>query len=205
MMQRKKLVELAVVGVAVALLAGCEVEKHKSGDGDDVKIATPFGGMRVKTDSAQVMSSIGLPAYPGARPVKQEKDNGSADVDMSFGGFQLRVKAMSFRTGDSPEKVEAFYRDALRRFGDVIACRDDRPVGKPTRTAEGLACDSGKDDHTAGENHSAKGEFELETGSQQHRHIVSIDADGSGTKFELVVLDLPGKFFSDHPEGDGRQ
>jgi hypothetical protein len=205
MMQRMRIVGFAVVGMTVALLVGCEVDTHKHGDGEDVKIATPFGGMRVKTDGADVLSNIGLPAYPGAQMVRKEKDNGSADVNMSFGGFQMRVTAMSYRTEDSPEKVEAFYRDGLRRFGDVIACRDDRPVGTPTKTLQGLTCDEGKDRHITVENHPAKGEFTLEAGSPQHRHLVSIDADGGGTKFGLVALDLPGKFYSDDGDDDGRR
>ena len=87
-------------GTAVALLAGCRVESDKHGDSDDVKIATPFGGMQVKTNDAVVVEGIGLPTYPGAQLVKKDKDDGSADVNMSFGSFQLRVKAVSYRTGD---------------------------------------------------------------------------------------------------------
>jgi len=190
---------------AAAMLAGCEVDTHKDGDSDKVKISTPFGGLQVRTNDAVVLESIGLPAYPGAQPVKKEKDNDAADVDLSFGGFQLRVKAMSYRTGDSPEKVEAFYRDGMRRFGDVIACRDDRAVGTPTRTAEGLTCGDMKESHITVENHPAKGELELEAGSKQHRHIVAIDTEGGGTKIGLVALDLPGRNSSDGGNDDNKE
>ncbi len=63
---------------------------------------------------------------------------------MSFGSFQLRVKAASYRTQDSPEQVAGFYRKALGRYGDVIQCQNDKPVGSPTRTSEGLGCDNEK-------------------------------------------------------------
>ena len=33
---------------------------------------------------------------------------------------------------------------------------------------------------------------ELKAGSRLHQHIVSIDQQGTGTKFGLVALDLPG-------------
>ena len=67
---------------------------------------------------------------------------------MSFGGFQMRVTAMSYRTEDSPEKVEAFYRDGLRRFGDVIACRDKTAVGTHKRgRLQGLTCDDRTEGH----------------------------------------------------------
>jgi len=200
-MQRMNILGLAIAGVATVLLAGCEVNTHKSGDGDDVRISTPFGGLRVKTDDSAVMNGIGLPAYPGAEPVKRDKDNSAADVNMSFGDFQLRVKAMGFRTSDSPEKVEAFYRSGMKRFGDVIACKDERAVGTPVRTAEGLTCDDHTERHQVGDQLS-KGRLELKAGSKVHQHLVEIDADGGGTKFGLVALDLPGKMFSDDGEDD---
>jgi hypothetical protein len=203
----KRVAGLAAMGLAAALLAGCEVETHKSGNGEDVKVATPFGGLRVKTDSADVLSSIGLPAYPGAEMVKKDKDkdNGSADVNMSFGGFQLRVKAMGFRTGDSPEKVVAFYRDGMKRFGDVIECRSERAVGTPVRTTEGLTCDNKHGGHIDVDDHPSKNKIELKAGSEQHQHLVEIETDDGGTKFGLVALDLPGRFFSDSGDDNDKQ
>jgi hypothetical protein len=66
---------------------------------------------------------------------------------MSFGDFHLRVKAVSYRTPDSPDKVKAFYRKELAHFGDVIECKGNRPVGNPSKTSEGLTCDNDKDNH----------------------------------------------------------
>ena len=88
-------------------------------------------------NDAAVVDGLGLPVYPGAELVKKDKNNGAADVNMSFGSFQLRVKAASYRTTDSPDQVTAFYRKALGRYGDVIQCQNDKPVGTPTRTAAG--------------------------------------------------------------------
>jgi hypothetical protein len=196
---------VAAAGLAVALLAGCRVESDKHGDSDDVKIATPFGGMQVKTNDAVVVEGIGLPTYPGAQLVKKDKDDGSADVNMSFGSFQLRVKAVSYRTGDSPEKVETFYRAGLKRFGDVIACRDNRVVGSPARTQEGLTCDNNNGNHYSVDDKPEKGALELKAGSQQHQHIVEIDAEGGGTKIGLVALDLPGNATSQSGDEQNRQ
>ena len=191
-MNTRKAVLLLTGLIAVcAGSVGCRFDTNKHGDSENVKIATPFGGMQVKTNDAAVHSSIGLPEYPGATLVKKDKDNGAADINMSFGSFQLRVKAMSYRTSDPPEKVQAFYKDALRRFGDVIQCADNRPVGTPTHTAEGLTCDNDKENHiTVSEDVSQK--RELKAGSAKHQHIVAIEPEGGGTKFGLVVLDLPG-------------
>jgi len=203
--QRMQVAGVAAAGLAVALLAGCRVESDKHGDSDDVKIATPFGGMQVKTNDAVVVEGIGLPTYPGAQLVKKDKDDGSADVNMSFGSFQLRVKAVSYRTGDSPEKVETFYRAGLKRFGDVIACRDNRVVGSPARTQEGLTCDNNNGNHYSVDDKPEKGALELKAGSQQHQHIVEIDAEGGGTKIWLVALDLPGNATSQSGDEQNRQ
>jgi hypothetical protein len=202
-MQRMRFAGLAAVAMIALVLAGCEVDTHKSGDGKDVKIATPFGGMRVKTGESAVQDEIGLAAYPGARPEKrQDNDGGSADVKMAFGGFQMRVTAMNFRTDDSPEKVEAFYRDGMKRYGDVIVCGSDSSGDHEVRTSAGLTCDDREGVHVKVNERAGRSEVELKAGSQQHQHIVSIDRDGSGTKFGLVVLDLPGKFFSDDGDDD---
>jgi hypothetical protein len=47
--------------------------------------------------------------------------------------------------------------------------------------------------------------LELKAGSQQHQHIVGIDAQGGGTKIELVALDLPGDASSESGDGQDRQ
>ena len=192
----------AVVALSVVMMNGCRIDSHKDGDSDNVKIATPFGGMQVKTNDAAVQSGLGLPIYPGAELVKKkDKDNGSADVNLSFGGFQLRVKAASYRSADSPDKLTAFYRQALGRYGDVIQCSNNKPVGTLTRTSEGLTCDNNKENHVTVDE-DLSGKTELKAGSKQHQHIVSIDPEGSGTKFGLVALDLPGHLSAD--DGDSQ-
>ena len=187
----------ATMILGVALVSGCRISSDKHGDSDNVKIATPFGGLQVKTNDAAVLEGIGLPGYPGAVLVRKDKDknkdDGAADVNLSFGSFQLRVKAASYRTPDSPQKVSAFYRSALGHYGNVIECSNNRPVGPVTHTDEGLTCDNNKENHIT-VNEDLSGKMELKAGSKQHQHIVAIDPEGSGTKFGLVVLDLPGHF-----------
>jgi len=198
-MRTKRTRQIAVwtaIGLAMVALAGCRVETDKHGDSDNVKISTPFGGVQVKTDDAAAVMGIGLPIYPGAQLVKKDKDNGAADVNVNFGSFQLRVKTVSYQTGDSAEKVEAFYRAGMKRFGDVIACRDNRAVGTPTRTLEGLTCDNEVKNHVTLDDHRETGELELKAGSKQHQHIVQIAAKDGGTKIGLVMLDLPGDMSS---------
>ena len=189
----------ACVGALVLVgLLGCRVENHQNGGSDDVKIATPFGGMSVKTDDAAVQANVGLAAYPGALLVHKDKDNGAADVNLSFGDFHLGVKAVSYRTPDAPEKVLAFYRKDMARYGAVILCKNSEPVGKPATTQDGLDCDT----HDRGSVHTDEdgNAGELKAGSKLHQHLVSVDRDGSGTKFGLVALDLPGHLGGDETQ-----
>jgi hypothetical protein len=194
----------AVASLSLALTLGCRIETDEKGDSDNVKIATPFGGMSVKTNDAAVLESTGLPPYPGAELVKKDKNNGAADVNMSFGNFHLRVKAVSYRTTDAPTQVAAFYRKALDRFGDVIQCSNGKPVGNPTRTAEGLTCDHDSD-HDSSDYTQVSGKVEFRAGSKLHQHIVAIEPEGSGSKFGLVALDLPSHVTVGDTKDDAKQ
>jgi hypothetical protein len=188
---------------------GCRVDKHNDGDGKDVKIATPFGGLSVQTNDATVQQSVGLAVYPGATLEKKEKGHDSAaNVNLNFGDFHLGVKALSYLTPDSPEKVLAFYQKDLARFGPVLHCRDHKPVGTPTRTPEGLTCSS--DDENAkvkvSDDDGDSPSDELKAGSRYHQHIVGVHPRANGTKIGLVVLDLPEHLkLKDNKEPEDKQ
>lgn len=114
---------------------------------------------------------------------------------MSFGSFHLRVLAASFQTPDAPSRVEGFYRKPLAQFSDVIACRDQQPVGQPTKTGLGLTCSDDKHQlhgkvniDTTDHNSS---QLELKAGSPSRQHIVTIEPRDGGTRIGLVALDLP--------------
>jgi hypothetical protein len=187
-----------MAGAALMAALGCRVEQHKNGNNDDVQIAMPFGAMSVKTNDNVAQQGVGLAVYPGATLQSKEKgkDSGAADVNFSFGSFHLGVKALSYRTPDAPDKVLSFYRKDMARYGAVILCRNNMPIGQPDHTQEGLSCDGdGKTRIHAGED--AKNDDELKAGSKQHQHIVAVSPDGSGTKIGLVALDLPGHIGAD--------
>ncbi len=189
---RNNLVRGAFITAALGLMleaTGCRVDTHRNEGNKDVKIATPFGGMSVQTNGAAVQEGVGLAIYPGATLVKKEKDSGAADVNIGFGNFRLSIKALSYRTPDAPEKVLAFYRNDMTRYGAVIQCRNNYSVGAPDHTQDGLTCEK---DHSAKfqvDNDNAN--LELKAGSKQKQHIVGIEPDGSGTKIGLVALELP--------------
>ena len=191
----------ATVLLAAALTlstTGCRVHVDKDVNGEEktVQVDTPFGGVHVNTDQTTA-ADLGLPVYPGAEMVKDKDKERSADVHVGFGEWQLRIRAVNYQSADPQDKVVAFYKKALARYGDVLTCKGNAPVGTPTVTAEGLTCsDEGK--HTQinvngkKDGISLNSEFHLEAGSKRHQHIVGFEDSGKGrTRFALVALDLP--------------
>jgi hypothetical protein len=177
--------------LALGLAAGCKVEVNKnSKSGDkDVKIATPLGGIAVKTNQTDA-ADLGLPAYPGAQISNGNTGDKSANVNMGFGPFQMRVKVVNYSSPDSREKVVDFYRKALGAYGDVIECRGDQPIGSRAITSAGLSC---SDTNRSHENFPSGGHgIQLKAGSRHHQHLVVFEeGHGSSTQFALIALDLP--------------
>ena len=179
-------------------IAGCRVNVDKGPNGEDkkVQIDTPFGGIHVNTDQTSA-ADLGLPVYPGADIVKDKDNDKSADIHMGFGEWELRVKVVNYSASDSQDKVVAFYKKALTRYGDVIACQGNTPVGTPTVTSEGLTCADDKNTTTTvqidrKDYGTSDDSFELKAGSKRHQHIVGFQSSAPGqTRFALVALDLP--------------
>jgi hypothetical protein len=182
----------------VAGIAGCRVHVDKGQNGEDknVQVDTPFGGVHVNTDQISA-ADLGLPVYPGASEIKGDDKHKSADVHLGFGEWELRVRAVSYGTSDSEEKVTAFYKKALTRYGDVVTCDGRSAVGTPTVTSEGLNCaDNGNNDSNVkfdnGDFNINTGKVQLKAGSKRHQHIVGFEDPRDGqTRFSLVSLDLP--------------
>ena len=182
----------------LAVISGCRVHVDKGVNGEDknVQVDTPFGGVHVNTDQTTA-TDLGLPVYPSAQIVRDNDNEKSADVHLGFGEWELRVKVVNYSTPDSKDKVVAFYKKALARYGDVITCQGNTPVGTPTKTSEGLSC---ADDKGSGTNvqigrsdyGSGSNGLELKAGSRRHQHVVGIeDSEGGQTRFHLVALELP--------------
>ena len=105
---------------------------------------------------------IGLPVYPGATPFKDKDSDSSADLGFALNGVHFNLQVASFVTKDSREQVIAFYRKALAKYGEVLECNHEKPVGSLTVTKSGLTCG----DHIGGPMtpNGSDGDYELRAG-----------------------------------------
>ena len=193
-----------VLGVLSLAISGCSVQEHKNGQAENVQLHTPIGALDVRTNGVHG-PDVGLPVYPGAVETgKEGDDSGSADISMSFGKWHLHVKAIGYHSNDSEDKVLAFYKKAMAQYGDVLTCNGRTVVGQPISTHQGLTCendheyqvdmkvDTSKDKVNVQTPH-ATGNTKLLAGSPENQHIVEFNPSSSGTKFALVVVQLPHK------------
>ncbi|HEY6448910.1 MAG TPA: hypothetical protein VIY53_20825 [Acidobacteriaceae bacterium] len=193
---RVRILGQAMIVGALLSIVGChvQVDKGKNGEDKNVKIDTPVGGLHVRADQTSA-SDLGLPVYPGAQVVPDNEGDKSADVHMGFGKWQLHIRVVTYQSADPQDKVLAFYKNALGRYGDVLECDGKQPVGTPTMTSEGLTCKEENHVHVNNGPNSTPIEdsgLSLRAGSQHHQHILAFKTASAGTKFTMVEMQLPG-------------
>lgn len=181
-----------VIGTLLAL-PGCSVNVKKDNEGkeNNVDIETPVGGLRV-TKEADVRD-IGLTVYPGARRREHSNDGSEtgAHVNISTSLFGIKVVAIEYLSDDPPEKLVTYYKDQLRKYGNVLECHtNERHPGTNMNGADTsgdskkLKCEEDQNGKTV----------ELKVGTEQNQHIVSIkpEDDGKGSDFGLVYIQMRG-------------
>lgn len=187
---------LATAAGLIIPLAGCHVEVDKGQNGEDknVKIETPVGGLHVRSDQTSA-ADLGLPVYPGARIAPDGDGDKSADVHLGFGPWQMHVRVVTYSSSDPQDKVLAFYKSAMGRFGAVIECQGNQPVGTPSVTSEGLTCR--EDTHPQIHMNANGADFDdhsgltLRAGSRHHQHILAFKSANGGSRYALIELQLP--------------
>ena len=180
------------VGALLALPA-CSVNVRKNSEGKEknVDIETPMGELHVSKDVD--VRDIGLPVYPGARRKEHGDDDheNNAHVNISSGLFGLKVVAIEYLSDDPPEKIIAYYKNQLRKYGEVLECHTDgnhagatMNPGDHSGHSERLKCEEDQNGKTV----------ELKVGTEQNQHIASIKAgdDGKGSDFGLVYVQMRG-------------
>jgi hypothetical protein len=169
------------------------VKKGENGEEKKVDIETPVGGIHV--DKGADARDTGLSVYPGAKLKKEETDGEkSANVNISAGAFGLKVVAIEFLSDDSPDKVAAYYKDQLKRFGTILQCHTTNRHGDAGDFDVHLGKDDDKGSSQLSCENSTGNTLELKVGTKQSQHIVSISPQekGKGTDFALVFVQTRG-------------
>jgi hypothetical protein len=173
---------------AMLVLPACNVNVKKNGEGQDKKvdIETPIGGLHV-SQGADV-HDVGLSVYPGARK-KEKGDNehdNNAHVNISSSLFGLKVVALEYVSDDPPEKLVDYYKNELRKYGNVLECHPNHEGPSPKNDTG----DTDDDSKLKCEGDQNGKSIELKAGTEPNQHIVSIKPgdDGKGSDFGLVYI-----------------
>jgi len=179
----KSRVSFVVVMLGLLSLAALPLaaqDKKDSGKDESTTDQKGFGIVASKQASAR---DVGLPLYPGAR---EHKDKSDDTPGIKFGlwggnsGFKLAV--LKLESNDTPEKVAAFYRKALAKYGKVLDCSASAQATREKEkgsSPDALGCEDEQPEN---------GELVLKAGTKQEEHVVGIKARGGLTLFQLVYV-----------------
>ena len=193
MMLRNDKVWLAVAVALIALVAACHINVQKSENGEDKKvdIETPVGAIHV--NKGVDARDTGLPVYPGAQEKKKGNEDHNANVNISSSLFGLKVVAIEYLSDDPPDKVAAYYKDQLKKYGNILECHTNNKSHDAGDVDVNVGDDKDKDRKLTCE-HGGGTTLELKVGTKDNQHIVSISPQdkGKGSDFALVFVQTRG-------------
>ena len=140
-------------------------------------------GVEVRPDATA--SDLGMPLYPGAT-VRNDKpdDTGSVTLAIWGGSKGLKVAAAKYVSADTPERVSAFYREALGRFGTVLDCGSER------RTASGREKSGEKNEKALQCSASEAAKHTLKVGTSGHERSVTVTRSERGTLIDMARVQV---------------
>lgn len=143
-------------------------------------------GAGIYFNAAADAKDVGLPIYPGARP---HKDNDSENPSAKFGlwgsSFAFKLAVVKLESNDSPQKVAAFYKKGLAKYGTVLDCgAASSPTSEKgkSESSKKLTCEDDK---------PKPGGMEFKAGTKEKQHVVGIEPNGTGSVFQLVYVESP--------------
>ncbi len=143
----------------------------------------------IKISGQATAKDVGLPMYPGAKPQKDSKDDSSAaNLGLWGGDFGFKLVVLKLETADAPDKVAAFYRKALAKYGPVLDCSNP-----PANKSQDQSQEKDKSTKlTCGDDKPDAGGQLFKSGSKEKQHLVSIKPSAAGSDFQLVYLEARG-------------
>src|SRR5580700_8671844 len=132
---------------------------------------------------------LGLPIYPGSHRHQDNSNDGPAlNMGLWGGSSGFKLFVLKMESPDAPNKVAAFYRKALAKYGTVLDCTNPPPSsGNPDdsskKSSKALTCEDEK---------PKPGEISLKSGTKAKEHAVGVQPHGSGTLYQLVYVETRG-------------
>jgi hypothetical protein len=161
-------------------LAAQEKPDKESGSGKG------SAGAGIYFDAEPSAKDVGLPFYPGAHP-HRDKDENQSSVKFGLWGssFAFKLAVVKLESSDSPQKVAAFYKQALAKYGTVLDCGASSSEARDkneSRSSNQITCETDK---------PGPGEMTMKAGTKEKQHIVGIQPSGAGSILELVYVESP--------------
>lgn len=144
------------------------------------------------------LKDIGLPAYPGARPQRDKKDDKEAvTLGFSFGPFGMKLIVSKFASDDSLDRIADFYRDALAVHGPVLDCSSGSPAALAARTRKSRgekseAAGSKDEELDCGDVGKDRDERVYKVGTEKNFRLVSLKQVGHEVHFQMVRMEARG-------------
>jgi hypothetical protein len=176
----------------IAILAAQALAQSHDDQNKGLDVKSSAGDMHLGNDADS--HQVGLPVYPGARERKHDENRSNANLSLFTSAFGMKLVVLNYDSDDAPEKVIAFYRQKLKKYGKVLECRT-------TKHDAGVDVNQDSDDSKKSKELKCEGDqkgdtIELKAGTEDDQHIVAIspaDNGGKGSNFELVYVHTRGK------------
>jgi hypothetical protein len=165
-----RLVALAFVAALMAFAA--QLSRGQEHDKDAVGVTIS------KNPDAK---EIGLPIYPASKPHHDEQNDSGGNLGLWGGGSGFKLSVLKMETPDPPDKVAAFYKKALAKYGTVLDCTNSPKA--EDKDSKALTCDNDKPE---------KGAMIFKAGTKEKQHIVGIEPNGKLTVYKLVYVNVWG-------------
>jgi hypothetical protein len=171
-------------------VAAQDSDNHNSAN-NSLDVRSTVGDMHLGADAKP--ADVGLPVYPHARYKREtDKDSSNANLSLFTQAFGVKLVVLHYESDDPSDKIVAFYKDQLKKYGKVLECHTS---GEGTTVDSHDSDDSKQSKELKCEGDNKGPNTELKAGTENSQHAVAIEPNksGSGTTFSLVYVYSRGK------------
>jgi hypothetical protein len=177
----------------IAILAAAQAPAQSQSDQNKgLDVRSSAGNMHLGNDAD--LREVGLPVYPGARERKHDENRNSANLSLFTSAFGVKLVVLNYDSDDAPDKIIAYYRQKLKKYGKVLECRTIRRGGDVDTSTD--SDDSQKSKALKCEGDQNGDTIELKAGTEDNQHLVAVSPAENGDKgstFALVYVRTRGK------------